>query len=156
MASTTPSRAGSWTHGRLAQDGVGLGVAASVLASVAVATTAPTASPAPAPANAAASVVRAPSHTQINPYSSVRASARTVHAGQRITISGNAPHKARAAKSITLLSDAFATKHAVNGIRAIRTQVLVKDYRPLTIHTRRPAPERRWPFSSTTTLTRRT
>ena len=73
MTSDTPSRAGSWTRGRLAQAGVGLGVAASVLASAAVATAAPTAAAAHAPAPA--SVVRASSHTQINPYSSVTVSA---------------------------------------------------------------------------------
>jgi hypothetical protein len=123
MTSDTPARAGSWTRGRLAQAGVGLGVAASVLASAAVATAAPTAAAAHAPAPA--SVVRTTSHTQINPYSSVTVSARTVHAGQRVTISGNAPRNARAGKWITLLSDAFATKHAVNGIPAIRAQVLV-------------------------------
>jgi hypothetical protein len=49
----------------------------------------------------------------------------TVHAGQRITISGNAPRNARAGKWITLLSDAFATKNTVNGVPAIRAQVLV-------------------------------
>ena len=52
MASHTPSRAGSWTRGRLAQAGVGLGVAASVLASAAVATAAPPVSAAHAPAQA--------------------------------------------------------------------------------------------------------
>jgi hypothetical protein len=125
MNSHTPSRAGSWTRGRLAQAGVGLGVAASVLATAAVATAAPTASAAHAPAATQPSVVHAATHTQINPYSSVTVSARTVHAGQRVTISGNAPRNARAGKWITLMSDAFATKHTVNGIPAIRTQVLV-------------------------------
>jgi hypothetical protein len=125
MTSHTPSRAGSWTRGRLAQAGVGLGVAASVLASAAVATAAPTASAAHAPATAQPSVVHVAAHAQINPYSSVTVSARTVHAGQRITISGNAPRNARTGKWITLMSDAFATKHTVNGIPAIRTQVLV-------------------------------
>ena len=59
------------------------------------------------------------------PYSSVTVSARTVHAGQRVTISGNAPRNARAGTWITLMSDAFAAKQGVNGIPAIRTQVLV-------------------------------
>jgi hypothetical protein len=123
MASDTPSRAGSWTRGRLAQAGVGLGVAASVLASAAVATAAPVPS-AHAPATAPANVVHV-DRTLANPYSSVTVSPGTVHAGQRITISGNAPRNARAGKWITLLSDAFATKNTVNGIPAIRTQVLV-------------------------------
>jgi hypothetical protein len=125
MTSHTPTRAGSWTRGRLAQAGVGLGVAASVLASAAVATAAPTASAAHAPATAQPSVVHVAAHAQINPYSSVTVSARTVHAGQRITISGNAPRNARTGKWITLMSDAFATKHTLNGIPAIRAQVLV-------------------------------
>ena len=114
-----------------------------------------------------------------HPYSSVTVSSRTVHAGQRITISGNAPRNARAGKWITLMSDAFAAKQGVNRIPAIRTQVLVNgkysahghdrqgpaahqllgdghlpgqgpghrrlDHRPLTTHSRRPAPERRRP-----------
>ena len=125
MTSHTPSRAGSWTRGRLAQAGVGLGVAASVLASAAVATAAPTASAAHAPATAHATVVHVATHTLTNPYSSVTVSPRTARAGEQITISGNAPRNARAGKWITLMSDAFATKHAVNGIPAIRTQVLV-------------------------------
>jgi hypothetical protein len=123
MASPTPSHASSWTRGRIAQAGVGLGVAASVLASAAVATAAPVAH-APAPATAQPNVAHV-GRTLAHPYSSVTASARTVHAGQRITISGNAPRNARAGKWITLQSDAFATENTVNGIPAIRAQVLV-------------------------------
>jgi hypothetical protein len=121
MASHTPSRSGSWTRGRLAQAGVGLGVAASVLASAAVATAAPVASHAPAPA----SVAHVATNTLTNPYSSVTVSPRTAHAGQRVIISGNAPRNARTGKWITLMSDAFASKQTVNGIPVIRTQVLV-------------------------------
>jgi hypothetical protein len=125
MTSHIPSRAGSWTRGRLAQAGVGLGVAASVLASAAVATASPTASAAHAPATAQASVAHVAPHTLTNHYSSVTVSPRTARAGERITISGNAPRNARAGKWIMLMSDAFATKHTVNGIPAVRTQVLV-------------------------------
>ena len=125
MTSHTPSRAGSWTRGRLAQAGVGLGVAASVLASAAVATAASVASGRSRPGHGSANVVHVAAHTLANPYSSVTVSPRTVRAGERITISGNAPRNARAGKWITLMSDAFATKHTVNGIPAIRTQVLV-------------------------------
>ena len=57
MTSHTPSRAGSWTRGRLAQAGVGLGVAASVLASAAVATAAPTACGRSRPGHGSRSVV---------------------------------------------------------------------------------------------------
>ncbi len=125
MTSHTPFRAGSWTRGRLAQAGVGLGVAACVLASAAVATAAPTASAAHAPATAHASVVHVATQTLTNHYSSVTVSPRTARAGEQITISGNAPRNARAGKWITLMSDAFAAKQGVNGIPAIRTQVLV-------------------------------
>jgi hypothetical protein len=120
MASHTPSRAGSWTRGRLAQAGVGIGVAASVLASAAVAAAAPVTH-----APAQASVAHAARHTVTNPYSSVTVSPRIARAGERIAISGNAPRNARAGKWITLQSDAFASKQGVNGIPAIRTQVLV-------------------------------
>ena len=61
----------------------------------------------------------------VHPYSSVTVSSRIVRPGQRITISGNAPRNARAGKWITLQSDAFASKQSVNGIPAIRAQVLV-------------------------------
>ena len=120
MASHTPSRTGSWTRGRLAQAGVGIGVAASVLATSAVATAAP-ASHAPAQV----SVAHVARHIVTNPYSSVAVSPRIARAGERITISGNAPRNARAGKWITLQSDAFASKQSVNGIPAIRAQVLV-------------------------------
>jgi hypothetical protein len=118
MASHTPSRSGSWTRERLAQASVGIGVAASVLATAAVATAAPQA---PTPASA----VPVAGHTLTNPYSSVTVRPGIARPGQRITISGNAPRTARAGKWITLQSDAFASKLTVNGIPAIRTQVLV-------------------------------
>jgi hypothetical protein len=123
MASHTPSRSGSWTRSRLAHAGVGLGVAASVLASAAVATAAPLG--AAVHPGAHATVAHVATHTLTNPYSSVTVSSRNVRGGQRITISGNAPRNARAGKWITLQSDAFASKQSVNGIPAIRTQVLV-------------------------------
>ena len=81
MTSHTPSRAGSWTRGRLAQAGVGLGVAASVLASAAVATAATTPSAAHAAATAQPSVVHVTAHAQANPYSSVTVSPGTARAG---------------------------------------------------------------------------
>lgn len=59
------------------------------------------------------------------PYSSVTATPGIVRPGGRVTISGNAPKNARAGKWITLTSDAFASKRRVNGIPAIRAQVLV-------------------------------
>ena len=46
-------------------------------------------------------------------------------AGQRITISGNGPKNAPTGSWITLQSDAFASSRTINGIPAIRTQVLV-------------------------------
>ena len=59
------------------------------------------------------------------PYSSVTATPGVVRPGGRVTISGNAPKNARAGKWITLMSDAFASKRSVNGIPAVRAQVLV-------------------------------
>ncbi len=125
MTSHTPSRAGAWTRGRLAQAGVGLGVAASVLASAAVATAAPTPATAHAAATAQPSLVHVTAHAQTIAYSSVTVSPGAARAGEQIRISGNAPRNARAGTWITLMSDAFATKHTINGIPAIRTQVLV-------------------------------
>ena len=118
MASDTPSRAGSWTRGRLAQAGVGLGVAATVLASAAVATAAPQG--AATHPGAQAAVAHVATHTLTNPYSSVTVAPGTAHAGEHVTISGNAPRNARAGKWITLQSDAFASKTTVDGIPAIR------------------------------------
>ncbi|HEY1714532.1 MAG TPA: hypothetical protein VGG07_16640 [Solirubrobacteraceae bacterium] len=59
------------------------------------------------------------------PYSSVTVSSSTVRSGQRITISGNGPKNAPTGSWITLQSDAFASSRTVNGVPAIRTQVLV-------------------------------
>ena len=117
MASHIPFRSGSWTRTRLAQAGVGLGVAASVLAGATVATAA-------TPAAAHAPVAHATAHAKA-PYSSVTVAPGIAHAGQRITISGNAPKNAHAGSWITLQSDAFASSRSVNGIPAIRTQELV-------------------------------
>ncbi|MGZ4191160.1 MAG: hypothetical protein ACXVRW_01770 [Solirubrobacteraceae bacterium] len=123
MASQNHSRLGSWSRGRLAQAAVGLGVASSVLATAAVATAAPRVPAAQVPAQA--SIARASAHTTNRPYSSVTVGSKRVRAGQRVTITGNAPRNARAGKWITLQSDAFASKRTVDGIPAIRTQVLV-------------------------------
>jgi hypothetical protein len=87
MASHTPSRTGSWTHGRLAQAGVGIGVAASVLATAAVATAAPQAQATHTPAQA--SVAHIARHTVANPDSSVTVSPRIARGGERITIPGD-------------------------------------------------------------------
>lgn len=57
------------------------------------------------------------------PSSTVKVSPRAVSTGSHITISGNAPRAARDGHVITILSDAFASRHTVNGIPAIRTQV---------------------------------
>ncbi len=117
MASRTPVRSGSWTRNRLAQAGIGLGVAASVLAGSAVATAAQ-------PAPAKAPVAYATAHVKV-PYSSVTVAPGIARAGQRITISGNGPKNAPTGSWITLQSDAFASSRTMNGIPAIRTQVLV-------------------------------
>jgi hypothetical protein len=118
MTSQTTFRSGSWTRTRLAQAGVGLGVAASVLAGAAVASAAQPALQAPAP------IASAAAHAKV-PYSSVTVAPGIARAGQHITISGNAPKNARAGSWITLQSFAFAAKQGVNGVPAIRTQVLV-------------------------------
>jgi hypothetical protein len=70
-------------------------------------------------------------------YSSVTTSPGVVRPGGRVTISGNAPRNARAGKWITLMSDAFASKHSVNGIPAIRAQVLVNGKYSVTTTIRR-------------------
>ena len=117
MASRTPVRSGSWTRHRLAQAGIGLGVPASVLAGSAVATAAQ-------PAPAKAPVAYATAHVKV-PYSSVTVAPGIARAGQHITISGNGPKNAPTGSWITLQSDAFASSRTINGIPAIRTQVLV-------------------------------
>jgi hypothetical protein len=99
---------------RLVRTGVGVGIAAAAFSTAAVATAAPSHAARPTAISATA-----------KPYSSVTVSPRTVRPGQRVTISGNAPKNARAGLWITLESDAFASKASVNGIPAIRTQVLV-------------------------------
>ncbi|MFZ0974960.1 MAG: hypothetical protein WAN22_22220 [Solirubrobacteraceae bacterium] len=88
------------TARRILRGGFGAGAVAALLTTAAVAT---------------ASV----------PYSSVTTSPRVVHSGQRITITGNGPKNAHAGQWITLKSDAIASSKSVNGVPAIRTQVLV-------------------------------
>jgi hypothetical protein len=58
------------------------------------------------------------------PDSTITVRPGTVRAGARVTVTGDAPRAARTGKWITLMSDAFATRNTVNGIPAIRTQVL--------------------------------
>ena len=77
----------------------------------------------PVPAQVGATRLATPGAAK--PYSSVTASPGVVRPGGRVTISGNVPKNARAGKWITLMSDAFASKRSVNGIPAIRAQVLV-------------------------------
>lgn len=90
------------TARRILRGGLGAGAAAAILATAAVATAAPSA-----------------------PYSSVTATPRVVHVGQRITITGNGPKNAHAGQWITLQSDAIVSNKTVNGIPALRAQVLV-------------------------------
>jgi hypothetical protein len=47
----------------------------------------------------------------------------TVNPGQRVTLTGDAPRNARAGAWLTFLSFAFSSRHTVNGVPAIRTQV---------------------------------
>ena len=98
MASQTPSRTGSWSRGRLAQAGIGIGVAASVLATAAVATAAPQVPAAHAPAQA--SVAHVARHTVTNPYSSVRSAPIAPPATDHDL--GNAPRNAPEAPSPNL------------------------------------------------------
>jgi hypothetical protein len=100
------------TARRILRGGLGAGAAAAMLTTAAMAT---------------ASV----------PYSSVGTSSRVVHSGQRITIAGNGPKNARAGQWITLKSDAIASRKTVNGIPAIRTQVLVNGKYSVTATIRR-------------------
>ena len=97
---------------RMLRGGIAAGAAAAMLATAAVATAAPT-------------------------YSSVTASPRVVHSGQRITITGNGPKNAHAGQRITLMSDAIVSGKSVNGIPAIRTQVLVNGKYTVTATIRR-------------------
>jgi hypothetical protein len=112
---------GSWSRSRLLHGGIAAGAAAVMLASAAVAT----AAPAPTAPQAHAAHAAIVASAAAKPYSSVTVNKRVVRGGQRVTVSGNAPKNARAGKWITLTSDAFASKTTVNGIPAIRTQVLV-------------------------------
>ena len=100
------------TARRTLRGGLGAGAAAAMLATAAVAT---------------ASVS----------YGSVTTSSRVVHSGQRITITGNGPRNAHAGQWITLKSDAIASSKTVNGVPAIRTQVLVNGKYSVTATIRR-------------------
>jgi len=57
------------------------------------------------------------------PANTVSVSPRAIRTGSRVTVSGEAPRSARAGQVITIMSDAFASRHTVNGIPAIRTHV---------------------------------
>jgi hypothetical protein len=107
---------------RMAQAGVGIGIGASVLAGAGAAT----AAPGHAGGTAAIAAHVAPAHVAAaHPYSSVMVSPSVVRPGTSVTISGNAPKNARAGLWITLTSRAFVSNQNVNGVPAIRTQVLV-------------------------------
>jgi hypothetical protein len=121
MNADTKHPTASWARRGLAKTGVGIGVAVSVLATAGVATAAPGHAAQPS----RASTVVTATNAAAKPYSSVTVSQHLVKAGQRVTISGNGPKNAHAGSWITLQSDAFASKTTVNGIPAIRTQVLV-------------------------------
>ena len=106
------------TARRILRGGIGASAAAAMLATAAVATAAPTHPLAQTTGHVSAAVASVP-------YSSVTASARVVRPGQQITITGNGPKNAHAGQWITLMSDAIVSGKTVNGIPAIRTQVLV-------------------------------
>jgi hypothetical protein len=112
------------TSSRLIRGGIGAGVAAAMLSCAAVAVATPLPAAPGTPATPVAAQV-ASAHTMAAPYSTVNASPTTVTAGQRVKITGSGPKDARTGKWITLLSDAFASGHTVNGIPAVRTQILV-------------------------------
>jgi hypothetical protein len=62
-------------------------------------------------------------HQGAHRSSTVSVTPSAVHTGSRVTVSGNAPGSARPGQVITIMSDAFASRHTVNGIPAIRAQV---------------------------------
>jgi hypothetical protein len=124
MTAHNTHRARSAVRSRLLHGGIGAGVAAAMLSCAAVATAAPQHAEAVAAASSAPAQVAMP-HTAAKPYSTVNVTPGTVTAGRQVTITGNGPKNARAGKWITLLSDAFASGHTLNGIPAVRTQILV-------------------------------
>jgi hypothetical protein len=108
--------AGTRIRTRMAQAGVGIGIGASLLAGAVAATAAP---------DHAGGTAAIAAHVAAHPYSSVIVSPSVVRPGTSVTISGNAPKNARAGLWITLTSRAFVSNQNVNGVPAIRTQVLV-------------------------------
>jgi hypothetical protein len=74
---------------------------------------------------------------KVRPYSSIAASPRLATAGQRITITGNAPKNARAGQWVTLESHAFSSKFTSDGIASVRAQVLVNGTYRVTVTLRR-------------------
>jgi 3D (Asp-Asp-Asp) domain-containing protein len=109
--------AGTRIRTRIAQASVGIGIGASLLAGAGAATAAPD--------HAGGTAAIAAHVAAAHPYSSVMVSPSVVRPGTSVTISGNAPKNARAGLWITLTSRAFVSNQNVNGVPAIRTQVLV-------------------------------
>jgi hypothetical protein len=120
MTTNNHHRTESAVRSRLVRGGIGAGVAAAMLSAAAVATATPQHSTQRAPA-----AVAATAHSAAKPYSTISVAPGTVNSGAKVTITGNGPKNARAGVWITLQSDAFVSKTSVNGIPAIRTQVLV-------------------------------
>jgi hypothetical protein len=120
MSTDNDHRTGWATRSRLMRGGIGAaGVAAAMLSAAAVATATPQHSTQPDPAAATTA------YSAATPYSTVRVTPVTVSSGAKVTVTGNGPKNARAGVWITFQSDAFVSKTSVNGIPAIRTQVLV-------------------------------
>jgi hypothetical protein len=74
---------------------------------------------------------------KVRPYSSIAATPRLAKAGQRITITGNAPKNARAGQWVTLKSHAFSSRFTSGGIPSIRAQILVNGSYRVTVTLRR-------------------
>ncbi len=109
-------------HSPLLRGGLGAGALAGVMATAAVASAAPQHAPAPAPARTATHAAAA--HATARPDSTIAVSPGTVDPGAKVTVTGDAPTSARAGRWITLMSDAFSSRRMLNGIPAVRTQVL--------------------------------
>jgi hypothetical protein len=73
----------------------------------------------------------------VRSYSSIVPSPRLAAAGQRITITGNAPKDAHAGQWITLKSQAFSSKFTSGGVPSVRAQVLVNGTYRVTATLRR-------------------
>jgi hypothetical protein len=104
---STPSR-----RSRLIRVAAGLGAATAMLGTAGVAMAAPAHPSAQTPAVQSAAA-----------GASITLPAGKINPGSTITITGDAPRSARAGRQITLSSVAFASRHTVNGIPTVRTQV---------------------------------